>query len=211
MKTGEFIMRIIYVSLFLLLLTGALSAQEPINSSNNSSVMIIQKEWYMEVNNPAFEKSPFAPIEDMQQVTQIRKATRRQNEIRARRGLPPLKTPDNIPSPDAANGESPNVYTYKAKIKNTGGKIIKTLVWEYVFYEPDTQQEVGRLVFVNDVNISPGKTKDLKMSSLSPPSNTINVKQTGKKLREQYRDQIFIQSIEFDDGTIWEAVAEPAK
>ena len=165
----------------------------------------------MEINNPAFDKSPFGPIEELQQVNQARRTIRRQNEIRARRGLPPLRTPVNSPQLETENGRPPNVYTYKAKIRNDGTKTIQTLIWDYVFFEPGTDREVGRLQFVSNVKIPPGKTKLLVMSSLSPPSDTINVKDTGKKLRDQYSDQIVIQGIEYDDGTIWEAVVGPPK
>jgi hypothetical protein len=198
-------MKAIYAFLLALLITGSVSAQALANSSEQSSLEVIEKEWYMEVNNPAFEKSPFGPIDELQQTRQTRRVIQRQNEIRARRGLPPLRTPNpSLPEPDPASGKSPDVFTYKVKVRNTGQKVIRTIIWEYVFFEPGTKREVGRLQFVSDGKINPGKTKNLTASSLSPPSNTINVKEGGKKLREQYSEQIIIQGIEFDDGTFWE-------
>lgn len=208
------------IHLFLLLFLSALgvSAQSPANppavtpnAAAAAAVVVVQKEWYMEVNNPAFNKSPFGPIEELQQINQARKAIQRQNEIRARRGLPPLRTPVRMPQTETENQESPNVYTYKIKVKNNTEKTIQTLIWEYVFFEPGTEREVGRLQFVNQVKIAPGKTRDLAVSSLSPPSDTINVKQTGKKLRDQYSGQVVIQSVEYADGSVWQAAEEPPK
>lgn len=203
-------MKAVCVALWLFLMFIGVTAQETVNPSNNSSVEVIQKEWYMEVNNPAFDKSPFSPIEEMQQMSQVRRATQRQNQIRARRGLPPLRNPVTIPQPDA-EGKSPNVYTYKAKFKNNGEKEIKTLVWEYVVFEPGTEREVGRLQFVSEVKIASGKTKSLAISCLSPPSDTINVKDTSKKLRDQYTDKVVIHSIEYSDGTFWESATTGAE
>lgn len=199
-------MKVINPALLMILLAVNVFAQVLTDSSDKSNIEVIQKQWYMEVNNPAFEKSPFGPIEELQQTNQTRRVIQRQNEIRARRGLPPLRTPTpRAPEPDQSSGKSPNIYTYKAKIKNTGQKVIQTIIWDYVFFEPGTEREVGRIQFVSEGKVNPGKIKNLVASSLAPPSNSINIKETGKKLREQYSEQIVIQSIEFADGTIWQA------
>jgi hypothetical protein len=166
---------------------------------------VVEKKWYMEVNNPAFEKSPFGAVEEVRQTTRNQRAIRRQNEIRARRGLPPLRTPARAPQPETENGKSPNIYTYKVKIKNTGEKAIQTLVWDYVFFEAGTEKEVGRLQFLNKTKISPGKTKELSVSSLYPPAETISAAAAGRKTRDQYSEQVIIQSIEYSDGSVWQA------
>ena len=202
-------MKPIYALSLVMLLAAVVSAQVITGSSIAPDIEVIEKEWYMEVNNPAFEKSPFGPIEELQQTRQTRRVIQRQNEIRARRGLPPLRTPTpSAPEPEQSNDKSPDVFTYKLKVRNTGQKIIQAIIWDYVFLEPGTEREVGRVQFVSEVKISPGKTKNLSVSSLSPPSNSINVKETGKKLREQYSEKIIIQGIEFTDGSFWQAQAK---
>ena len=199
-------MKAVYTIFLTGLLAGGVLAQVLSGSSDAPNVEVVQKEWYMEINNPAFEKSPFGPIEELQQTRQTRRVIQRQNEIRARLGLPPLRTPNpTAPEPDSSNGKSPDIYTYKLKVRNAGQKVIQTIIWDYVFFEPGTQREVGRIQFVSEGKINPGKTKSITVSSLSPPSNSINVKEAGKKLREQYSEQIIIQSIEFADGTSWQA------
>lgn len=195
-------MRLARLLIFLFLPAGFVSAQVPTNAPE---ILLVKKQWYMEVNNPAFEKSPFGAIEELQQLNQNRRSTRRQNEIRARRGLPPLRTPQaSAPQPDNSNPDSPNVYTYKAKFRNGGAKTIRSLVWDYVFFEPGTENEVGRIQFESRVNLKSGETENLSISTIYPPSDSINVSQTGKKLREQYSDRIVIQKIEFDDDSVWE-------
>jgi hypothetical protein len=202
-------MKPIYALFLVVLLSCIVSAQVLADASVAPDIEVIEKEWYMEVNNPAFEKSPFGPIEELQQTRQTRRVIQRQNEIRARRGLPPLRTPTpQAPEPDPSSGKSPDVFTYKLKVKNTGQKTIQTIIWDYVFLEPGTEHEVGRQQFLSEGKINPGKTKNISVSSLSPPSNSINVKVTGKKMRDQYSEKIIIQAIEFTDGTFWHAEAK---
>lgn len=174
--------------------------------SETPALQVVKKQWYMEVNNPAFEKSPFGAVEELQQLNQNKRTTRRQNEIRARRGLPPLRTPTSAPpAPDNSNPDSPNVYTYKVKFKNEGSKAIRVVVWDYVFFEPGTEREVGRIQFESRVKLRPGETDSLSISTIYPPSDSINVNQTGKKFRDQYSDLIVIQRIEYEDATLWTA------
>ena len=67
-------MKSICALLLAVLLAGSVSAQVSADSSDMAGVTVIQKDWYMEVNNPAFEKSPFGPIEELQQTRQTRRA-----------------------------------------------------------------------------------------------------------------------------------------
>lgn len=196
------VMKFFQLLLLMFLFVSSVLAQA---APESPALLVVRKEWYMEVNNPAFEKSPFAAAEELQQLNQNKRATRRQNEIRARRGLPPLRTPNNTPQPDNSNPDSPNVYTYKVKFKNEGSKAIRIIVWDYVFFEPGTEREVGRIQFESRVKLRPGATDSLSISTIYPPSDSINVNQTGKKFRDQYSDRIIIQSIEYEDATLWTA------
>jgi hypothetical protein len=189
-------------ALLLFLLSFGISAQT-VTSPSQPDLTILKKQWYKEFNSPAFEKSPFAGAEEMQQLNRNRRAVRIVNQRRSQRGLPPLRTPTSAPQTEQGNTDSPDIYTYKLKVKNNGNKQIKLLIWDYVFYEPGTTNEVGRIQFEYAINIGTGKTKDLAISTEIAPSKTINVKATGKKLRDQYSDQIVIQSIEYSDGSIW--------
>lgn len=192
-----------HLILLLFLFFVDISAQTDTNAFS-PKVTIIKQEWYKEFNSPAFNKSPFGGVEEMQQLNRTRRAVRKENERRIQRGLPALRTPTTTPQPEQkVNDESPDIYTYKLKIKNTGDKQIAALIWDYVFYEIGTLNEVGRIQFEYKINIGIGKTKDLAISTEIPPSKTINVKATGKKLREQYSDQVIIQTIEYSDGSVW--------
>ena len=200
-------MKFAYLSLLLLLCSFGISAQT-ITDASPPDVLILKKQWHKEFNSPAFEKSPFEGAEEMQQLNRNRRAVRVANQRRSQRGLPPLRTPPSTPQTEQGNTDSPDIYTYKLKVRNNGNKQIKLLIWDYVFYDSGTSNEVGRIQFEYAINIGSGKTKDLAISTEVAPSKTINVKVTGKKLRDQYSEQIVMQTIEYSDGSVWNNAKE---
>lgn len=203
-------MRTVYPMLWLFLLAVGVSGQTVANTFGTSNVEVIQQKWGVEVRNPLLDEDPFKAINDTQQAIRDQKEILRQEEIRRRQGLPPEPRPVRVRKPEADIPLSPTTtYTYEIKVKNTGEKAIQTFIWDYVFLEPGTAREVGRLRFENKVNIAPGKTKSLVMYSVSPPTGSINAKNAGKKLREQYAEQIIIQGIQYADGSIWLAAGVP--
>jgi hypothetical protein len=197
-------MKVLNLLLMLLLLAGGASAQAVSDRSAASDVAVLQKNWRMQVRNPALDEDPLRINQEQMEIQRAQRAIQRENEIRARQGQPPLNLPRGTPSRGAMT-EPPSVeYVYEVKFMNTGQRKIRKLVWEYVFLEPGTEREVSRRQFQSKVSIRPGKTGSVVMRSASPPAGTVNVTQTGKKLREQYAEQIVIQSIEYDDGSVWQ-------
>lgn len=204
-------MKTIYPMFLLFLLAGGAFAQSLVNPSQRQNLEILQKEWRLQFRDPALdEEDPFRANEELRQEQREVKETFRRNEIRARQGLPPevntarlreleekvLQTKDSQPS---------TTYFYQIKVKNSGEKEIRAFVWDYVFFEPGTEKEVGRRQFSSEVRLLPGKTKNLVIRSASPPAGAVNAANAGKKLRDQYSEQIIIQSIEYADGSIWKA------
>lgn len=202
-------MKSAYLILLLFLFSIDMLAQ---NDTNNfpPGITIVKKDWYKKFTRPTFDESPFDPIEVVQQSSGNPATFRKENDRRVRRGIPASKTPSSIKPSVQGNTESANIYIYKLKIKNNGDKQIKSLVWDYVFYEIGTSNEVGRIQFKNNINVESGKTKDLAISTNIPPSKTINVKATGEKLRNQYSDRVIIQAIEYSDGSIWKHTEQTA-
>jgi len=198
-------MRAIYPVFLLFLFAASASAQALTTLSETSDILVVQKKWSVEVHNPMLEDPTIR--DDFEQNKEIEK----QNAIRIRRGLPTESTV----VPDLENltaiRNSLTTYTYQVKIKNNTDKEIQTIIWDYVFSEPGTNKQIGCLRFLNKVNLSPGKTKDLVKQSAYPPTGIIDAKQAGKKLRDQYTEQIVIQSIEYADGSVWKAGNAPIK
>lgn len=199
-------MRVVYVVLLLLLFSAGAFSQTLSDAPVAPGMTVIQKKWQVEVRNPALEEDPFRANNEITQAERDRKDNIRENTVRTQLGLPPVPPPNRAPQPETGKRETlSTIYIYAVKVKNTGEKEIKTLTWEYVFFEPGTEQEVGRRQFVSKAGISPGKTKTLIMRSASPPTGTINATKVNKKSSEQYAEQIVIKRIEYADGSLWDA------
>ena len=198
-------MKFFNLALLLFLGAGIASAQDLKTTAEAPGLSVVEKSWRGQVRNPALEEDPLRANEEQREIERASRQTQRENAIRESLGLPqvPLPaTPSTSNEPHAPN--RPYVlYTYQAKVRNTGTKEVRKLVWEYVFFEPGTQKEVGRRRNENRVNIRPGKTVSVWVRSLSPPTDTISVTQTNKKMRDQYTEQVVIQKVEFADGTVW--------
>src|SRR5678815_2386122 len=100
------------------------------------------------------DKDPLAASKEHQQEVRQQQANAQENENRKRQGEPAL--PPVIPKSEADSGASRLTvfYIYELKVRNTGRQEIRTLTWEYVFCEPGTAQEVGRLQFVSKVSMT---------------------------------------------------------
>ena len=193
--------------LLLLLFALSASAQAVSNLSAGPEVTVIQKKWRIEVRNPALENNPRAQAERQKQEHE-RRATERINEELAQKGMPPQTThvPEAVRDTEA-RGLSV-AYIYEVKFSNTGPKGIRTITWEYVFLDPGTKREVGRRRFVSDVSIGRGKTQNVVMRSALSPTGTIAVTKAGKKSRDQYSEQVMIKSVEYADGSVWQAISK---
>jgi hypothetical protein len=198
-------MKYLYLTLLLLFLTVETSAQTLFDSSGLS---VLQKKWRKSSKSSistsrasTSSEDPFKAINETRQALEDRKAEMRDRAIRQEQGLPP-----EVPRSRATVREAPNrsinlsSYTYQIKVQNNGTKTIQTIAWEYVFFNPATKREVGRLKFISKTNLKPGKTDNLVMSSPSPPTVVIQAKD-----EDRYVEEIQIKSIQYTDGSVWKA------
>ena len=201
-------MKFLCSMLVLFSLASCASAQASPDPSSGSNVVVIEKKWRLEVRNPMLDKNPIDAMNERERAEQQRIATQRTSDILGERGMPSSTTQ----VPDAERGAGSRgvqvMYVYELKLTNTAEKAIRTLIWEYVFFEKGTETEVGRRRFVSKVNISPGKTTNIVARSLAPPARTLNARQAGKKPQEQYSEQILIQSVHYADGSLWRLPAK---
>lgn len=210
-------MKITYAVFLLFLLAVAASAQVAGGSSANSSgLLVIGKNWRILVpSSELVNEDPFRSNNDARQAQYDIKENIRENEARARAGLPEIAPRTRMQPIKAGSAPvtatPPAVYFYQMKVRNTNALAIRKITWEYVFYEQGTSSEVGRRRFVNEINISPNKTKNLIARSASPPTGTVDAAKTGKKLRNRYSEEIVINSIEFENGVVWYPTAASTK
>jgi hypothetical protein len=174
-------------------------------SSNTPDVTVLQNRWRIEKYNPALDKDPLAPNKERQTEELEQKANATENENRARQGEPALAPSMRQSAPETGAGRLKVQYVYEIKVKNTGRKEIRTITWEYVFFELGTRQEVGRLQAVSQANMKPGSTKQLVVHTTASPTGTIDASKAGKKPSEQFSEQVVIRSIEYADGSVWSA------
>lgn len=94
-------------------------------------------------------------------------------------------------------------FLYKVSMRNTGTKTIKAIHWDYLFFDVETQTELGRRQFTSQEKIAPDKTVELKVLIPTPPTKTINVNSLSKNERVGLGENVIIVGVEYSDGSIW--------
>ncbi len=96
-------------------------------------------------------------------------------------------------------------FVYMVRIRNSGPKIIKAILWDYVFVDPQTGIELARHTFFSESELSPGKIKTLLAASTRPPTRVISVRMLIDNDSGAYGEQVAIKRIIYADGSEWEA------
>lgn len=186
--------------LILVLASGySLFAQAPVDAVS-SNLVVVQKEWRVGRMPPVVEldSADTNPEAYQRKVVEVVK----ENEVREKKGMPPLPAPDP-PRRGMPIVSKENIYSYKVRLKNTSDKIVRSVTWHYVFYEPGTRRELGRRKFTSKTKIKQGKEKKILIRSLLPPTYIVGAKSSGTILPDQYSEEIIIRSIEYTDGSVW--------
>jgi hypothetical protein len=105
----------------------------------------------------------------------------------------------------ASNTQFQLEYVYQLRVRNGGDRIVKAIVWEYVFSDPYSGKELTRHTFSNEVNLLPGRTKTLTANSLKPPSRVITAQMLTNNVTGNYDEKVRIRHITYNDGTEWQA------
>ena len=158
-----------------------------------------------------WERDPFAgPVESydemrvrMRNEKRIQDAKKTGNSIEVDKLTREAKADDANITGIRAKAPPRYVFTYKASVKNTGDKTIKSVDWDYIFLEPDTEHEIARRQFTSDEKISPGKTKELTVLISTPPTSTISVYALSKDEHLRVTGRAVIVRIVYSDGSVW--------
>lgn len=224
-------MKVLHLLLPGLLLASTASAQtSPTPAPADApGVTVAEFRWRREVFVPALYEDPMRINQDRADLERDQKAQARENIDRARQGQTPIpqptkkiasntpvgSTPMGTPLGDEPAGnrnlparKDPGVssvhYLYEAKIKNTGVKTIRTLVWDYILFDPETEFEAGRHRFIGRVSVRAGKTATLVGRSRTPPTRIVQATKSSKELPGKHAERVVVDRIEYDDGTFWE-------
>jgi hypothetical protein len=95
-------------------------------------------------------------------------------------------------------------YRYKVTLRNDGVKTIKSIDWDYLFFDPITQQELARHQFTSDETIKPGKSKEVSVLYLIPPVKTVSARMLNLKESMAFTEQVVIARIQYSDGSDWQ-------
>lgn len=111
----------------------------------------------------------------------------------------------NVQKSRVAPSKPVDGYTYRAKVKNAGTRVIEILFWEYQFKELASPTTITRRQFICAVNIKPDKEKELQSFSASGPSDVISVESlSNKSAGNLFEEKVIINRVEYADGTIWQ-------
>jgi len=186
--------------LFLIFLGGTLivCAQEPTN------VEVVKASWSKV--RIGWERDPFSgPLENFDEMR-----SRARNERRVATGGGERAKRES--KADEANLEKqrekkpPQYYfIYKTKFKNNHTADITQIDWDYIFYERNTENELGRQQFTSDEHIGPGKTKELTVTITSPPTRTVSVTSLNLEEHDRFSEKIVLVRVQYADGRVWQA------
>jgi hypothetical protein len=200
-----------YFSLALLLALSATvsKAQSVVNSAEPPGAEVTRFSWSKE--RIGWERDPFSgPIENFDEV---RARTRNEKRIEdAKRGnSAEIDKIRREAKADAANiaakhkdAPSRYVFVYKATVRNSSNKVIKSIDWDYIFLDRGTETESGRQQFTSEEKIAPGKTRELVVATTKPPTHTVSLTALNNKERASLDEHVIIVRIDYADGTSWQ-------
>lgn len=228
-------MRVLRCLLPGLLVAFTASAQTTSNPAaiDPPGVVVAEIRWQQEVFIPALYDDPMRINQDHRELERDKKNTTIENSIRARQGQTPIPTPTkkiaantpvgstpmgvplgdepagnrNLPA-RAEPGASSVYYLYKARIKNTGTKEIRNVVWHFVLSDSATETEVGRHRFMGKVSIKAGKSAELVARSRTPPTRIVRAGNSNGERPGKHAQRVMIERIEYDDGSVWQRASQ---
>lgn len=175
---------------------------QPVATGNPAGLAVMQISWSKQVYNPMLDEDPFRHNREQWEDARLQERIDRENAARTRSGKTAIYDRGR---PVKIDNRSPfTTYVYKAKVTNNDAKAIRAIEWDYVFYDPATEKEVGRHPLKNDVKLQPGKSTEISRRIASPPTPVVDIQKTAKKIKEQYAERVEIQRVEYADGSVWQ-------
>ena len=179
------------------------SAQSLQAQQDESNLTVTKKNWRKEIYHPALTSDPFRANDEQAELQRVQKDNSIRNSVRVREGNTPLPNAQiSKPVPTEADGPM-TLFVYRATVKNMSTKTISVLEWDYLFFDSEKAEQVGRHSFRNRVKIRTGKSTELIGRSTKPPSAVIDA--TKVKNRDAHlSEEVVIYRIEYEDGSFWQ-------
>lgn len=106
-------------------------------------------------------------------------------------------------APPTANNRPVKRFQYKVVVRNTGTKTIKSLIWNYIFFEPGNKERFEGHQFRTEKKIKPGQQQEITQLSLAPPGRVVHVGALSKTEGNPSGERVIITRIEYVDGSVW--------
>jgi hypothetical protein len=204
-------MRVLTLLLMMICLSAAGSAQTAATVQDPTDVLVIKFGWDKERIGWALD--PFGTsggdfnavrrrINEERQLERAKNSGNREEENRLTREVK-LRREDEARARQAVPKQRYG-FRYKLSVKNTGAKTIKTIDWDYLFFDAATGEKVGHQQFTNDEKINPGKEKSLEVFVPTPPARVISVQALNQKENERLFGKVILMRIVYADGSVWE-------
>ena len=153
-----------------------------------------------------WERDPFSgPLENFDEMRSRARNERRVAQGGGERAKRDAKADEAILAKQREKPPSRYYFIYKTRIKNNHTAAITQIDWDHVFYERETENEVGRQEFTSDEQIGPGKTKELIVTMTSPPTRTVSITSLNLEERDRFTEKIVLLRVKYADGRVWQA------
>lgn len=198
----------IVVAAAAVLLLALFSPAQTANPEEPPGITILKFGWSKE--RIGWDRDPFAgPIENFDEMRARTRNEKRIDDSKRGGGVDVDRIRSEARTDAAiaqkARQQSPPRYRflYKMSLRNTSPRTIKSVDWDYVFFDVGTQHEIGRRQFTSDEKVSPGKTAEFEFLIPTPPTQTISVTALNPKERTGLGEKIILVLVEYSDGSIW--------
>ena len=203
-------MKLLNSILLAFLITPVVSPQSPAGDQSPIDVAVLKFSWNRE--RIGWEKDPFSgPLENFDEMRarsrnerRIQDAKRGGSSIEVDKIKREARADEAIMAKQHQNTRARYGFVYKVSLQNKGAKPIKSIDWDYVFFDSQTATELGRRQFTSEEKIPPGKTREMRFFIPSPPTQAISVNSLNKNERADLGESVVIMRIEYSDGSIWE-------
>jgi hypothetical protein len=181
-----------------------LSAPVVCAQQESSGVEVVKASWSK--IRIGWERDPFGgPLENFDEMRSRARNERRVAQGGGERAQRDAKADEANLAKQREKNPPRYYFIYKTKIKNTHTAAITQIDWDYVFYERDTENELGRQQFTSDEHVGPGKEKELTVTITSPPTRTVSVTSLNLEEHDRFSERIVLIRVKYADGRVWRA------
>ena len=101
---------------------------------------------------------------------------------------------------ETRNARPIDLFRYRANLKNTGFRVVKSVFWDYQASFTDDFTDTSHRQFRCTATIKPNQSERLEGFSVMPPIRVVSAAGGAKT----FKQRVVINRIEYEDGSSWE-------